>query len=68
MSNPSFVTAKSLSQLPSYEAARGVVNQTPNHQMDHQQDIDVTKRDRFELLSAYVDGELPPEERRMVLD
>lgn len=68
MSNPSFVTAKSLSQLQSCEAARGGVNQTPNHQMDHPQDIDVTKRDRFELLNAYVDGELPPEERRMVLD
>ncbi len=31
------------------------------------QDIDVTKRDRFELLSAYLDGEVTPEERRMVL-
>lgn len=31
-------------------------------------DIDVTKRDRFELLSAYLDGEVTPEERQMVLD
>jgi hypothetical protein len=31
------------------------------------QDLDVTKRDRFELLSAYLDGEVTPEERRMVL-
>lgn len=30
-------------------------------------DLDVTKRDRFELLSAYLDGEVTPEERRMVL-
>jgi hypothetical protein len=32
------------------------------------QDIDATKRDRFELLSAYLDGEVTPEERRMVID
>jgi hypothetical protein len=30
-------------------------------------DLDVTKRDRFELLSAYLDGEVTPDERRMVL-
>jgi hypothetical protein len=32
------------------------------------QDLDVTKRDRFELLSAYLDGEVTPEERQIVLD
>lgn len=31
------------------------------------QDLDVTKRDRFELLSAYLDGEVTPEERQQVL-
>jgi hypothetical protein len=30
-------------------------------------DLDVTKRDRFELLSAYLDGEVTPEERQQVL-
>lgn len=34
---------------------------------NHCPDLDVTKRDRFELLSAYLDGEVTPEERRMVL-
>ena len=29
-------------------------------------DLDVMKRDRFELLSAYLDGEVTPEERRLV--
>lgn len=29
-------------------------------------DPDVTKRDRFELLSAYLDGEVNPEERQLV--
>lgn len=29
-------------------------------------DLDATKRDRFELLSAYLDGEVSPEERRLV--
>ncbi|MGF1569130.1 MAG: anti-sigma factor family protein [Nodosilinea sp.] len=29
-------------------------------------ELDVTKRDRFELLSAYLDGEVTPEERRLV--
>lgn len=30
-------------------------------------DLDATKRDRFELLSAYLDGEVTPEERQQVL-
>ncbi|MGB6013969.1 MAG: zf-HC2 domain-containing protein [Nodosilinea sp.] len=30
-------------------------------------DLDATKRDRFELLSAYLDGEVSPEERQQVL-
>ncbi len=30
------------------------------------QDLDVLKRDRFELLSAYLDGEVTPDERRLV--
>jgi anti-sigma factor RsiW len=29
-------------------------------------DLDVVKRDRFELLSAYLDGEVTPDERRLV--
>ena len=29
-------------------------------------DLDVVKRDRFELLSAYLDGEVSPKERRLV--
>lgn len=29
-------------------------------------DLDATKRDRFELLSAYLDGEVTPDERRQV--
>ncbi|NJL46021.1 MAG: zf-HC2 domain-containing protein [Leptolyngbyaceae cyanobacterium SM2_3_12] len=31
------------------------------------QELDVLKRDRFELLSAYLDGEVTPEERQLVL-
>jgi anti-sigma factor RsiW len=31
------------------------------------QSLDVTKRDRFELLSAYIDSEVTPEERQQVL-
>lgn len=31
------------------------------------QELDVMKRDRFELLSAYLDGEVTPEERQLVL-
>ena len=31
-----------------------------------ERDLDVTKRDRFELLSAYLDGEVTPEERHLV--
>jgi anti-sigma factor RsiW len=34
--------------------------------MSQHRDLDVTKRDRFELLSAYLDGEVSPEERRLV--
>ena len=30
------------------------------------QELDVTKRDRFELLSAYLDGEISSEERQLV--
>lgn len=30
--------------------------------------LDVTKRDRFELISAYLDGEVTPHERRLVAD
>jgi hypothetical protein len=30
-------------------------------------DLDVMKRDRFELLSAYLDGEVTPEERQLVI-
>jgi ferric-dicitrate binding protein FerR (iron transport regulator) len=33
----------------------------------HDRDLDATKRDRFELLSAYLDGEVSPEERRLVV-
>jgi anti-sigma factor RsiW len=35
--------------------------------MSQHRDLDVTKRDRFELLSAYLDGEVSPEERRLVV-
>jgi len=34
--------------------------------MSQHRDLDATKRDRFELLSAYLDGEVSPEERRLV--
>jgi len=34
--------------------------------MAQHQDLDATKRDRFELLSAYLDGEVSAEERRLV--
>ncbi len=34
--------------------------------MSQVRDLDATKRDRFELLSAYLDGEVSPEERRLV--
>lgn len=34
--------------------------------MSQHRDLDVTKRDRFELLSAYLDGEVSPAERRLV--
>lgn len=37
----------------------------PNVMSQHR-DLDATKRDRFELLSAYLDGEVSPEERRLV--
>lgn len=30
-------------------------------------DLDATKRDRFELISAYLDGEVTPQERQQVL-
>jgi anti-sigma factor RsiW len=33
----------------------------------HDHDLDVIKRDRFELLSAYLDGEVTPGERQYVL-
>ncbi|RZM82885.1 anti-sigma factor family protein [Leptolyngbya iicbica] len=33
----------------------------------YNRDLDATKRDRFELLSAYLDGEVSPEERRLVV-
>ncbi|WP_204140144.1 anti-sigma factor [Halomicronema sp. CCY15110] len=32
-----------------------------------ERDLDATKRDRFELLSAYLDGEVSPDERRLVV-
>lgn len=35
--------------------------------MSQQRELDVTKRDRFELLSAYLDGEVSPDERRLVM-
>jgi ferric-dicitrate binding protein FerR (iron transport regulator) len=35
--------------------------------MSQHRDLDVTKRDRFELLSAYLDGEVSPSERRLVM-
>lgn len=35
--------------------------------MSQHRDLDVTKRDRFELLSAYLDGEVSPAERRLVM-
>lgn len=35
--------------------------------MSQHRDLDVTKRDRFELLSAYLDGEVSPDERRLVM-
>lgn len=31
-----------------------------------ERDLDATKRDRFELLSAYLDGEVTPEERQLI--
>ena len=34
---------------------------------EHSRDLDATKRDRFELLSAYLDGEVSPEERRLIM-
>lgn len=34
---------------------------------EHLREIDATKRDRFELLSAYLDGEVSPDERRLVV-
>jgi anti-sigma factor RsiW len=34
--------------------------------MSQHRELDVTKRDRFELLSAYLDGEVTSEERRLV--
>lgn len=34
--------------------------------MSQHREIDATKRDRFELLSAYLDGEVSPAERRLV--
>lgn len=35
--------------------------------MSQHRDLDVTKRDRFELLSAFLDGEVSPDERRIVM-
>lgn len=35
--------------------------------MSQQRELDVIKRDQFELLSAYLDGEVSPEERRLVM-
>ena len=35
--------------------------------MSQQKELDVMKRDRYELLSAYLDGEVSPDERRLVM-
>ncbi|MEM9004610.1 MAG: transcriptional regulator [Cyanobacteria bacterium P01_F01_bin.86] len=35
--------------------------------MSQQRELDVVKRDRYELLSAYLDGEVSPDERRLVM-
>ena len=35
--------------------------------MSQQRELDVIKRDRYELLSAYLDGEVSPDERRLVM-
>ena len=48
--------------------AEGSGTETIESLTSYCQDIDVTKRDRFELLSAYLDGEVTPEERCMVLN
>lgn len=64
MSNPPSMPVKSREHSRIFEHPSNVVETgfNPCH------DIDVTKRDRFELLSAYLDGEVTPEERQMVLD
>lgn len=36
------------------------------HPQGSVRELDVTKRDRFELISAYLDGEVTPDERRIV--
>jgi len=40
---------------------------SPQTASGHERDLDATKRDRFELLSAYLDGEVSPDERRLVV-
>ncbi|NER78651.1 MAG: zf-HC2 domain-containing protein [Leptolyngbya sp. SIO1D8] len=45
----------------------GVPQRLEHDAMSQQRELDVTKRDRFELLSAYLDGEVSPEERRLVM-
>ncbi|MEO1093631.1 MAG: zf-HC2 domain-containing protein [Cyanobacteria bacterium J06638_28] len=57
----------SLNQSPVQEDFRLVFTHCAEHTaMSQQRELDVTKRDRFELLSAYLDGEVSPEERRLV--
>lgn len=53
---------KSLSSGSMQEVGKALSAASP---FDH--GLDATKRDRFELLSAYLDGEVTPEERQQVL-
>ncbi|MEM8805062.1 MAG: hypothetical protein AAGF01_03325 [Cyanobacteria bacterium P01_G01_bin.38] len=42
------------------------VTEAPTHLDPDEFALDITRRDRFELLSAYLDGEVTPGERRQV--
>jgi len=65
MSIPPSLSVKNREQCQGVKGTSEVVDATLNQ---HCHDIDVIKRDRFELLSAYLDGEVTPDERQMVLE
>jgi hypothetical protein len=65
MSIPPTTSVKNREHCQGAKGTSGLADSTLDQQCH---DIDVIKRDRFELLSAYLDGEVTPDERQMVLE